>query len=444
MYHAGVRAVFRSQVVAFAVLIVGAVVAASIVGSIALFPTHSSTPNRGPSDLSLAAISIHYTIPVGTSPDGAAYDSTNFDVYVSNEKSNNVTVVSSVTHTASSITVGKNPADIAFDSTNGNLYVPNTNSSNVSIISNANKVIANPALSKGAEPAIAFVDPANGNVLVTNASSYPKDNVAWLIGSSTNKATAITLGLGFAESVSYNPSSQDLYVANTVSDTLSAISTSGTVTSIPLTGTPGFPTADPATGDLLVPLVPTSLKANASIEVLSSTNTVVTTIKVPGVSDIESPLSAYDPFNHDVYMVGFSYSKNASVAVIVSSSNAVAASLVLKKGISDLFPFYDPANGDVYLTAGTKNVTVLNLTKVVKTLKVAQPVDFMVYDPTLKDMVGAGDVNLTTKSTLYFISSSNGLKSIAVGKDGIAFLYDPKDTYVWVLNLGSADLQLVG
>jgi len=434
---------FRSQVVAFAVLVVGAVVAASVVGSVAFAPPHAATPNRAPSDLSLA-VSIHDTIPVGKSPSGAAYDSKNFDVYVSNGGSNNVTVVSSVTHTHSSIAVGKDPSNIVFDSTNGNLYVPNTNSSNVSIISNANKVIANPALSKDAKPSAAFVDPANGNVLVLNASSFPKDNVAWLIGSSTNAVTKVTLGLGFAESVSYNPKSKDLYAPNEVSDTLTAISSSGTVTSIPLSGEPAFPTADPATGDLLVPLIPPTLKDNASIEVISSTNTVVTTIKVPGVSDIEGPVPAYDPFNHDVYFVGVSYSKNVTVAVIVSSSNTLAATLDLKKDVSDILAFYDPANGDVYLTGGTKNTTVLNETKILKTLTLSQPVAILVYDPLLKDMVGAGDVSLKTPSTIYFISSSNSLTTLAGGKEGIAFLYNPKDTFVWVLNLGSMNLQLVG
>ena len=434
---------FRSQVVKVSGTVVVALLIAAVASIIAFGPAHSPSPMQGSSRLS-TAVSIHYTIPVGKSPDGAAYDSDNFNVYVSNEKSNNVTVVSSVTHATSSIHVGKGPSNIVFDATNDNLYVPNTNSSNVSIISNANKVIANPTLGKGAQPSAAVVDPANGNVLVLNATSYPKDNVAWLIGSTSNKVTKLTLGLGFAESATYNPSSEDLYALNDASDSLSVISTSGTVTTISLSGEPSFPFADPATGDLLVPVIPTSIKENASIEVLSSANKVVTTIKVPGVNDIENPLPAYDPFNHDVYLLGFNYTENSSVAVIVSSSNTIAGTLTLKKGASYVLAFYDTANGDVYLTGDTKSVTVLNETKVLKTLSLGQPVAIFVYDPTLKDMVGAGDVNLTTKSTIFFVSSTNKVKSLTGGDEGVAFLYNPKDTYVWVLYLGSQDLQLVG
>ena len=424
-------------------VIVVALLVGTVVASLTLAPTHGSPLTQEPSNLS-TAVGVHYTIPVGKSPSGGAYDSKNFDVYVSNSKSNNVTVVSSVTHTHSSLPVGKSPADITFDANNGNLYVPNTNSSNVTIISNGNKVIANPGLAKGAHPESAYVDPADGNVLVTNASSFPKANVAWLIGNSTNKATKITLGLGYSEGVAYNPSSKELYVANGVSDTLSAITTAGTVKTISLSGEPLFLYPDPATGDLLVPIGPTTLTGNVSIEVLGSSDTLVATIKVPGVFAIYSGLSAYDPYNHDVYLVGFSYSKNVSVAVIVSSGNSLAATLFLNKGVSALLSFYDPANGDVYLTGATKNITVLNQTKVVKTVNLAQPVVLLVYDPTLKDMVGAGDVNRTTTSILYFVSTTNTLTSIKVGKEGVAFLYNPKDTFVWVVNLGSNTLQLVG
>ena len=87
---------------------------------------------------------------------------------------------------------------------------------------------------------------------------------------------------------------------------------------------------------------------------------------------------------------------------------------------------------------------MLNETKLVGTLNTKQPVIYLVYDPTLKDMVGAGDVNLTTKSTIFFVSSTNKVKSLTGGDEGVAFLYNPKDTYVWVLYLGSQDLQLVG
>lgn len=435
--------VFRGKVAKLAVAVVAALLVGTLGSLFTSVPDHAAPAAQEPSGLRLA-VSVHYTIPTGKGPDGAAYDTKNLDVYVSNGKSNNVTVVSSTTHTHSSIPVGKSPADIVFDADNGNLYVPNTNSSNVSVISNSNKVIANPSLGKDAKPESAYPDPANGDMFVANASSFPKDDVAWLIGNTTNKATKVTLGLGVDETLTYNPSSKELYVVNTDSETLSAIAKNGTVKSIALKGEPEFVAPDPATGDLLVTLLPTTASGNVSVEVLSSADKVLATIKLPNVSSLESELIAYDPFNHDVYLVGFSDSKDVSAAVIISESNTLAATLFLKKGVFAALPFYDPANGDVYFTSATKNITVINETKVVTTLTVAQPVPLLVYDPTLKDMVGAGDVNLTTTSTLYFVSSTDALTHISVGKEGIAFLYNPTDTYVWVLDLGSANLKLVG
>jgi len=420
--------VFRGRVAKLGAVVVVALLTGTVAAVLAAGPSHAPAPRQESAGLSLA-VSIHDTIPVGKTPDGGAYDSKNFQVYVSNQKSNNVTVISSITHTHTSIAVGVLP----------------TNSSSVSIISNASKVIATLKLGSGAKPTAAYVDPANADVLIINESSYPKTNVAWLISGQTNKATKITLGLGFAAVVGFNPKSKELYVANDIGHSLSAITATGTVKTIALPGEPFIPTPDPATGDLLVPMLATTLKGGGSIEVLSATDAVVTTIKLPGVYSILAALSAYDPYNHDVYFVGHNITKNDSAVVIITSSNKLAATLFLNKNNLDFLPFYDPANGDVYLGGTSKNITVINQTKVVKTLTVKQPVPYLVYDPSLKDMVGAGDVNVTTNSTLFLISSTNTVSApLTVGKLGIAFLYNPKDKYVWVVNEGSSDLQLVG
>ena len=76
------------------------------------------------------------TITVGSGPVGVSFDSSNGYIYVTNEASNNVSVINGssniVTHTI--IMVGTHPVGVSFDSSNGYLYVTNFNSNSVSLI----------------------------------------------------------------------------------------------------------------------------------------------------------------------------------------------------------------------------------------------------------------------------------------------------------------------
>ena len=392
-----------------------------------------------------AGVSIHYTIPLGKDPGGGAYDTRNQAVYVSNQKSDNVTVVSSSTHSHSSIPVGTSPYSILYDPNNGKLYVPNYNSSNVSIIYGAtNKVIANPSLGNGARPTAVYLDPANGNVVVINESSYPHPDVAWIINGSTNTAKKVALGLGYLTLPVYSPSSKELYIQNQYSKTLSAILTSGTVRTIALTHEPDVLFYDPVSHLVLVTLVPSSFTAAGLYVAISSADKVVKTVKVHTSTVVGSLFASYDPYNHDVYLTGSNISTNRSYAVIVAPNATVVATPYLGNGILAVGCFYDPANGDVYYSGVAKNVVVLNQTSVVSNITTTQPILLFTYDPTLKDMIGAGDTNITTTSKLYIVTSTNTVSSITVGKEAIAFFYNPTDHYVWVANVGSDTIDLVG
>lgn len=425
-------------------IIVVALLVAIAIGTFALAVAPARASGAAPVALPVG-VSIHYTIPIGKGVDGGAYDTRNHDVYGSNQKSNNVTVVDSVTHSHSSIPVGKSPYSIVFDPNNGKLYVPNYNSSNVSIIyGGTNKVIANPSLGKGAHPVAVYVIPANGNVVVLNTSSYPSPSVAWIVNGSTNTVKKVGLGKGFQSMAVYDPNSKELYIPNQYADTLSAITTSGTVKTITLPREPNALFADPANHDLLVTLSPSSYRSPGSFVAINSADSIVKTVTVKAVSTIGSVFSAYDPYNHDVYFAAFNFSTNRSYAVIVAPNNSLAGTPALTKGVEAIVCFYDPANGDVFFDGAARDVVVVNQTSVVKTLNTTQPIILFTYDPVLKDMIGAGDTNLTTTSNLYIVTSANSVSSFKVGKDAIAFLYDPTDTYVYVANVGSDTVDLVG
>ena len=147
-----------------------AVLLAAIPASAAAHPMPGA-PASGASG-PIRAASIKLTIGIGKDADGLTYDPSTFDVYVANQGSNNVSVISSATHAVSSISVGKSPYGVTYDPYNGKIYVPNFNSSNLSIISGStNKVVANPSLGAHAKPIGSVFDPASGGVLVFNSSA---------------------------------------------------------------------------------------------------------------------------------------------------------------------------------------------------------------------------------------------------------------------------------
>jgi YVTN family beta-propeller protein len=85
------------------------------------------------------------TVNVGVSPYGVAYDPGKSEVFVVNDMSSTVSVISDTTNTVvANITVGSTPADIAYDSAKGEMFVSNTAVGTVSVISDStNKVVAN-------------------------------------------------------------------------------------------------------------------------------------------------------------------------------------------------------------------------------------------------------------------------------------------------------------
>jgi YVTN family beta-propeller protein len=107
----------------------------------------------------------------GIFPFGAAFDSANGYIYVTNPNSKNVSVISGSTNKViACIGVGSEPYGAAFDSANGYIYVTNANSNNVSVINGAtNKVIA--SIGVGSSPYGAAFDSANGYIYVTNFGS---------------------------------------------------------------------------------------------------------------------------------------------------------------------------------------------------------------------------------------------------------------------------------
>src|SRR5436309_1823259 len=107
------------------------------------------------------------TVPTGTYPLAVAYDSGNGYIYVTNQYSNNVSVISGTTVVAT-IPVGNMPYGVAYEVGKGHVYVANYDSNNVSVI-DGTTVVASVAV--GAYLFGVAYDDGNGYVYVANTGS---------------------------------------------------------------------------------------------------------------------------------------------------------------------------------------------------------------------------------------------------------------------------------
>ena len=116
---------------------------------------------------------------------------TNVLAYVTNNNSNNVSVIDTATNTVvATVAVGTQPFGVAVNPAGTRAYVTNNNSNNVSVIDTAtNTVIATVAV--GNNPNGVAVNPAGTRVYVTN---YFSDNVS-VIDTATNTVIA-TVAVG--------------------------------------------------------------------------------------------------------------------------------------------------------------------------------------------------------------------------------------------------------
>jgi YVTN family beta-propeller protein len=83
------------------------------------------------------------TVPVGTGPFGLAYDSAKDEIFVANQGSDTVSVVSdSNNKVIATVKVGGQPESAAYDSAKGEVFVANAAvPGNVSVISDANNTV---------------------------------------------------------------------------------------------------------------------------------------------------------------------------------------------------------------------------------------------------------------------------------------------------------------
>jgi YVTN family beta-propeller protein len=166
--------------------------------------------------------------------------------------------------------------------------------------------------------------------------------------------------------VAFNPSNNDMYVANHGGFTVSVIdsSTNEVVDTIPVGAFPLGIAFNPSNNDMYVTVV-----GSSTVSVIdSSTNTVVDTIPVERPHGV-----AFNPSNNDMYVAN---ERSETVSVIDSSTNTVVDTIVvgsLPTGIA-----FNPTNNNIYVAnLGSKSVSVIDSS----TNEVVDTVDTVERDP---------------------------------------------------------------
>jgi DNA-binding beta-propeller fold protein YncE len=197
---------------------------------------------------------------------------TNHYAYVLLPEDDKVAVLQGTTVLHSGIPVGDNPTDVAVNPMTGLVYVVNQNSNNVSVLSG---LAVTETISVGTFPSAVDVDPTSGYVYVSNSLS---NTISVLQG--TVEVAVVPVGEAPGE-ISVNPSSGRAYVINTGSQydpgSLSVLDGPTHVTDIDVGEYPRAIDVDPLSGYIYVV---GGLGSGGTVAVVSDTLLVETFLPV--------------------------------------------------------------------------------------------------------------------------------------------------------------------
>jgi YVTN family beta-propeller protein len=252
----------------------------------------------------------------GEFPDGLAYDSGSGDMYVANGISNTVSIVqgsSLIGH----VNVGSDPIGIADVPGYDEVLVANAGGNNVSIIDTATNTVAG-EIGVGDGPFDAVYVPTQGTAYVTNSLS---NNVTPLlsVGNQWFPFPSINVGT-YPEGIAWDPSDQELYVADSGSNAVSVISGSAVVATIPVGTSPFGVAYDPYTNEVYV-----SNENSGNVSVIDGTTVVANLVVGPDPTGL-----AYDPANQAIYVAD--YAGSTLTLLALQPVSALEPSYTLDQG----------------------------------------------------------------------------------------------------------------
>ncbi len=332
----------------------------------------------------------------------------------------------------SAIGVGTHPQGVAVNPANGLAYVVNQISNNVTVIDSAGQVVTVIQLQPSLIPG--FNSPVAVAVNTNNAS--PNYGMVYVAGSVSNTVSVIDLSHTVSNEIpvgvrpmdlAFNPVNDNLYVANLFSDNVSVIDTSTETVSTTLNvGTDPLGVGiNTNNGDIYI-----ANSGSDDVSVFDSSNALVTTIAAVGTK----PVSAtYHSLNDEMYVVA---ADSNNVFPITAATHTLLAPIAT--GNSPYKSVFNTNNDYLYVGNRADN-----------TLTVIAP------DKSIRATISKGNVNIgfavgqaenqlwvtdTTANLTNLIGYSDQSSSITIsdnyGRDVKNFIHNPaivKHTK-WVLS----------
>lgn len=232
----------------------------------------------------------------------------------------------------------------------------------------------------------------------------------------------------------YDPATQEVYVVNAISNTVSVLNGTAVVATVPL-GTTNFtvgdPVAavyDPSSGYVYVVDRYLFEENGGAVSVIHGT-TLLLVIPI----GLEPSGAAYDASNGFLYVAE---SSTGHVAVI--DGTGTIANLAV--GTDPGAVIFDPADGmDYVANRASANLSVLSGVSVVGTVGVGtQPAAFA-FDP----LSGAVYVANNQSGNVTLVVGLSAVGDVTTGTNPSFALFEPSDGYVYVSNRNSSDVSLI-
>ena len=287
------------------------------------------------SDISAGSVSTDQAnssqsgLVVDTYPVGISVNPVTKKIYVTNEFSNSVSVISgTVNSVTNTIAVGDFPYGVAVNPFNSRVYVTNRGSDTVSVIDGStNTKLDNITVQKS--PVGIAVDPSADWIYITNINS---DTVS-VIDGITNRVTANIITGKIPYGVSLNPITKMVYVTNMGSNTISVIDeiTDRVTANITVGKNPVGIAVNPITNTIFV----TNYAANTVSVIDGSKDRVTANITVG-----KNPVGiAVNPITNKVYVTNI---QSHTISVIDPLEDKVIATIAVNPSLSGSYRIHDP------------------------------------------------------------------------------------------------------
>jgi YVTN family beta-propeller protein len=326
--------------------------------------------------------SVANTITVGNFPYGVAVNPFNDRIYVTNRGSNTISVIDGPTNTKlSNVDVGNSPVGIGVNPSSNWIYVANINSGTVSVIDGITNRVTD-TIPVGKAPYGVAVNPITNKIYVTNIES----NTVSVIDGKTNRVySTVTVGKS-PVGVSADTRRDVIYVSNHSSNTVSVID--GRTSKVSATITVGKRPVGVSTNPVTSKVYVTNIQSSTVSVIDGITNRVKSTIIVNPT--LRRPQENGDPVLNMPILASF----------------PLIASLVAVNSVSNLIYVTNTGSDIVSIIDGNKDSVIVRVT-------------FNVNPPNVGDLDCNGQPSLSNSSIR--ISNGTSITCTANSSHGYTF-----------------------